>query len=67
MEKSMKGTKMKEKYETCKHAKSAGALAVFVEPTCPELTMIKGTLVSSKSRCRKCRKWEPKDEHGNRH
>lgn len=49
-----------EKYETCKHAESVGDIAVYVKPTCPRLSMIKGMLVTSKSRCRKCRSWEGK-------
>lgn len=53
-------TEKKEKYETCRHVISVGQLAVFVKPTCRRATMIKGTLVSSKPRCRDCRKWEEK-------
>ena len=46
--------KRKEKFETCKHAKEVGSIAVYVLPTCRNATMIKGTLVSNKERCRKC-------------
>lgn len=54
---------MAEKYKTCKHRTGkAGVTAVYVHPTCPRLTMIKGILVSSKRRCQECRSWEAKDE-----
>lgn len=49
---------MNNKYDTCKHAKNVGALAVYVHPTCPRLSMILGTLVSSKTRCEECESWE---------
>ncbi|MFR4430390.1 MAG: hypothetical protein ACLT4D_14000 [Blautia faecis] len=50
---------MEEKYKTCKHSTGrVGELIVYVHPTCPSLTMIKGTLCSSKIRCRECRSWE---------
>ena len=48
----------KEKFETCRHAESVGTMAVFVKPTCPHATMIRGKLVSSKMRCRNCARWE---------
>ena len=35
-----------------------GELIVYVHPTCPRLSMIKGTLCSSKIRCREYRSWE---------
>ena len=54
--------KRKEKFETCKHAKEVGSIAVYVFPTCKNATMIKGTLVSSKERCRKCELWEERSE-----
>ena len=49
-----------EKFETCKHALKAGTLAVYVTPGCPWADMIRGTLVSSKIWCRKCKAWEYK-------
>ena len=54
--------KRKEKFETCKHAKEVGSIAVYVLPGCRNATMIKGTLVSSKERCRKCELWEERSE-----
>lgn len=54
--------KRKEHYEICRHVKEVGQLAVYVLPTCRNATMIKGTLVSSKNRCRKCEFWEDRDE-----
>lgn len=51
-----------EKYETCRHVKEVGQIAVYVLPACRNVTMIKGVLVSSKNRCRKCEFWEGKDE-----
>ena len=54
--------KRKEKFATCKHAKEIGSIAVYVLPTCRNATMIKGTLVSSKERCRKCEFWEERSE-----
>lgn len=45
----------KEKYETCANIKSIGQLAVYVTPSCPQATQIKGHLVSSKERCRRCK------------
>lgn len=50
---------MAEKYKTCKHSTGrVGELIVYVHPTCPRLSMIKGILCSSKIRCRECRSWE---------
>ena len=54
--------KRKDKFETCRHVKEIGSIAVYVLPTCLNATMIKGTLVSSKERCRKCEFWEGKNE-----
>lgn len=54
--------KRKEHYEICRHVKEVGQLAVYVLPTCRNATMIKGTLVSSKDRCRKCEFLEGKNE-----
>lgn len=48
----------KEKFETCSHTESVGTMAVFVKPTCPHAAIIKGKLVSSKTRCRNCARWE---------
>lgn len=40
---------MAEKYKTCKHSTGrVGELIVYVHPTCPRLSMIKGALCSSK-------------------
>lgn len=47
-----------EKYQTCKHVEKIGQTAVYVTPGCPQANMIKGTLVSSKIRCRECKSWE---------
>ena len=55
--KNKKGLAMAEKYKTCKHS-----TAVYVHPSCPRLSMIKGILVSSKRRCQECKSWERKDE-----
>lgn len=52
---------MKIKHETCKHAIRSGQLAVYVTPGCPQASMVKGVLVSSKERCRKCKCWEDKN------
>ena len=53
------------KYKTCKHSTGEyGQTTVYVQPSCPRLTMIKGILVSSKRRCQECRSWE-KDERAN--
>lgn len=49
---------MKEKYQTCKHVEKIGQTAVYVTPGCPRANMIRGHLVSTKTRCRKCRRWE---------
>lgn len=58
-EEFVKGDRMaKEKYETCKHAERVGQIAVYVKPSCPRLSIVKGNLVSSKVRCRECRSWE---------
>lgn len=49
---------MDEKYNTCIHAEKVGQIAVYVKPTCPNYTMLKGYMVSSKQRCKKCRKYK---------
>ena len=51
---------MKEKYRTCRHAKSIGQVAVFVEPTCRHCHLIRGVLVTSKKTCNSCKGWEKK-------
>jgi hypothetical protein len=51
---------MKDKHETCAYAKETGNLAVYVTTGCPNATMIKGVLVSSRERCRKCKSWKEK-------
>lgn len=54
---------MTEKYKTCKHSTGEyGQTTVYVQPSCPRLTMIKGILVSSNRRCKECRSREKKDE-----
>lgn len=51
----------KPKYKTCKHSTGrVGELIVYVHPTCPRLSKIKGTLCSSKMRCKECSSWEEK-------
>lgn len=52
---------MAEKYQTCKHVEKIGQTAVYVAPGCPRANMIKGTLVSSKIRCRECKSWEGRE------
>lgn len=48
-----------KKYETCKHSTgNVGELIVYVKPSCPKYTKIRGSLVSSKIRCNECKKWE---------
>lgn len=54
---------MDKKHETCKHAIRSGQMAVYVTPGCPQASMIKGVLVSSKERCRKCKNWERKQNN----
>ena len=49
-----------DKCKTCKHAISVGEMAVYVTPSCPRASMIRGVLVSSKIRCRECRMWKSK-------
>ena len=48
------------KYKTCRHAISVGEMAIYVHSTCKRANMIMGTLVSSKTRCERCRSWEGK-------
>ena len=54
----------KQKYDTCIHAESVGACAVYVKPSCPRASMIKGRLVSSKKRCVECRSYKPRKGAG---
>ena len=49
---------MEEKYQTCKHAEKIGQIAVYVAPGCPQASLVKGHLASSKSRCRNCKRLE---------
>ena len=51
-----------KKHETCKHAIRHGELVVYVTPGCPRSNMIRGHLVSTKTRCQKCRRWEGENE-----
>ena len=53
---------MAEKYKTCVHAVNAGEIAVYVTTGCPRATLIKGTLVSSKHRCKGCRSWKGREK-----
>lgn len=54
---------MPEKYITCKHSTgNVGELIVYVKPSCPNYTKIRGVLASSKIRCRECDKWEGSHE-----
>lgn len=55
---------MKEKYQTCKHVEKIGQTAVYVTPGCPRANMIRGHLVSTKTRCRKCRRWKGRENVG---
>lgn len=49
----------KEKYNACKHSTgNVGELIVYVHPSCPRLSKIRGSLVSSKIRCQECKSWE---------
>lgn len=54
-----------EKYEPCKHVLSVGRTAVYVGTGCPRANMIRGTLVSAKTRCRKCLRWEGREDAEN--
>lgn len=54
-----------EKYETCKHAISVGRTAVYVGTGCPRANMIRGILVSNKTRCRQCLRWEGREDAEN--
>ena len=53
----------KPKYLTCKHSTgNIGELIVYVHPSCPNFTKIRGSLVSSKIRCTECKDWRARDE-----
>lgn len=54
----------KQKYNTCIHAESVGVYAVYVKPSCPRASMVKGLLVSSKKRCEECRSYKPRKGAG---
>lgn len=54
------------KFETYIHAKEVGEQAVYVYPSCPHQTKIRGTLVSSKMRCRSCGFWEAKEKENDK-
>lgn len=54
-----------EKYETCKHVISVGRTAVYVGTGCPRANMIRGTLVSTKTRCCQCLRWEGREDAEN--
>lgn len=52
------------KYKTCIHSTGrAGEIAVYVLPSCPRMSLIRGTLVSSKTRCKECRSYKPRKEY----
>lgn len=50
-----------QKYNTCRFVQSVGNIAVFVTPNCPNVTMVHGCMVSTKSRCNKCKHWEGRE------
>lgn len=54
----------KYKHDTCIHAESIGTYAVYVKPSCPRASMIKGRLVSSRERCEECRSYKPRKGAG---
>mgnify|MGYP004464968019 CR=1 FL=1 len=48
-----------EKARTCKHSTGRVEIfAVYVKPTCPHMSLIRGKAVSSKTRCRECTAWK---------
>ena len=49
-----------ENYETCRFVRSVGQIAVYVQPNCPNLHLIKGEMVTSKLACTKCKNCERK-------
>ena len=53
---------MKPNYETCQYAVSAGAVAVYVTPDCPNYHKIKGQLATTKRCCQVCDHWRRRDD-----
>lgn len=53
---------MKPNYETCQHAVSVGAVAVYVTPGCPNYHKIKGQLATTKRCCQVCDYWRRRDD-----
>ena len=53
---------MKPNYETCQHAVSVGAVAVYVTPDCPNYHKIKGQLATTKRCCQVCDYWRRRDD-----
>ena len=48
---------------SCKHSNgNVGELIVYVDPSCPMMSMIKGSFVSSVLRCAECEHWEERQE-----
>lgn len=45
----------KPNYEICRYVESIGNTAVFVTPNCPEGHSLHGYLVTTKSKCQKCK------------
>lgn len=51
-----------DKAKTCKYSTGQiGQLAVYVLPTCPNMRIIRGKLVTTRQRCRKCKFYEEKN------
>lgn len=47
--------------KTCKHSTGQiGQLTVYVLPTCPNMSMIRGKLVTTRQKCRNCRFYKEK-------
>ena len=46
------------KYEVCRYVESVGNTAVFVAPNCPEGHNLHGYLVTTKSKCQKCKSFK---------
>lgn len=52
----------RKRAHSCKHSTGkVGELIVYVHPTCPLMSMIKGDIVSSILRYAKCEHWEERD------
>ena len=49
-------------WERCKHATKSGQRAVYVEPGCRMMHIVKGVLCTTKRECEKCEYCEVKDE-----